>query len=166
MEGFNYNIGKINEMDFDTEYIVEFEDRVKIKSSYKLTANNISKMPSRDMDDLRCKLVEHFYEKLNNNYDELLIRCDIKSNTFQKILNFKGKTNITYKILAKFAIGAGLTLKETKELFALRGFSLYERNKSDYILMCEIVNKGNLIDYDEDMRKYCKKSIISGEDEE
>jgi hypothetical protein len=166
MESIKYDISKINEMDFDTEEFVEFEDRVKVKSSYKLTSDNIRKMPSKDMDDLRCKLVELFYEKLGNDYNELLIRCDIKSNTFQKMINFKGKNNITYKNLAKFAIGASLSLDETIELFALRGFSLYERNKSDYILICEIVNKGNLIDYDEDMKKYCNKSIISGEDED
>lgn len=161
MRKINFEVSKIAEMNFESERIIEFEEREKTKGAYKLTRNDVNKMPSENMDDLRCKLVEHFYEKLDNDYNELLIRCDLKANTFQKILNFKGKTNITYKTLAKFSVGAGLTLNETKELFALRGFALNERNRADYILMCEITNRGNLMDYDEDMRTYCKQNIIS-----
>ena len=138
MEELKYVIENINGMTFESEDIIEFED-------------------------LRCKLSEYFCDKLNGDYNELLIRCDLKANTFQKILNFKGKNNITYKTLAKFAIGLGLTLEETKELFALRGFGLNEKNKADYILICEIVNKGNLIDYADDMKEYCKQNIISDE---
>ena len=30
--------------------------------------------------------------------------------------------------------------------------------------ICEIVNKGNLIDYADDMKEYCKQNIISDEE--
>ena len=164
MEELKYVIENINGMTFESEDIIEFAERENnIKGAYKLTEKDLRKMPSGYFDDLRCKLSEYFCDKLNGDYNELLIRCDLKANTFQKILNFKGKNNITYKTLAKFAIGLGLTLEETKELFALRGFALNEKNKADYILICEIVNKGNLIDYADDMKEYCKQNIISDE---
>ena len=165
MEELKYKIENINSIVFESEDIIEFEEREQyIKSAYKLTDKDVRKMPSGYFDDLRCKISEYFCDKLNGDYNELLIRCDLKANTFQKILNFKGKNNITYKTLAKFAIGLGLTLEETKELFALRGFVLNEKNKADYILICEIVNNGNLIDYADDMKEFCKQNIISDDE--
>ena len=83
MEELKYVIENINGMTFESEDIIEFTERENnIKGAYKLTEKDLRKMPSGYFDDLRCKLSEYFCDKLNGDYNELLIRCDLKAKIF------------------------------------------------------------------------------------
>lgn len=155
------DINKISTMTFDNVDEPKIEEN-NMKSSYRLTDEDIAGMPddTRDIDTLRCLLAEYF-ERFENGYNELEWKCDIKRDTFQRVLKHKNGINITYTLLAKFCLGAGLAEDETVELFALNGHILNEKSQYDYIFLCEIRNKGSVEDFDEDLRKKGYKSILS-----
>ncbi len=161
---FEYNIDLIDTLEFETteEYV---QPENNIRSSYFLTDADISDMPddTRDIDTLRIRLSEYF-ERFKNGYSELEIKCDIKRDTFQRVLKFKNGINITYQLLAKFCIGAQLSVEETIELFELNGIFLNKKSRYDYLLLCEINRKGTIDDYDNDLKKYGYKSILSNPD--
>lgn len=133
--------------------------------SHRLTEQDIGEMPddTKDLDALRVRLYDLFHEKLGG-YAQLEVNCDIKRNTFQKMLRFSNGRDIKYKSLAKFCIGAGVTEAEAKELFLLMGHELNERNRCDYILLHELRNYGTLEDYDADMIAYGYGTVISKAD--
>jgi N-acetylglucosamine kinase-like BadF-type ATPase len=108
---------------------------------------------------LECLL----HEKLGG-YGKLELLCDIKRDTFQKTIRFKGGRNINYVFLAKFSIGAKLSEAEARELFLLMGHELSERSRCDYLLLCELRNGGTLEDYDSDMVRYGYGTVLSKAD--
>ena len=134
-------------------------------SSHRLTEKDLSGMPddTKDLDALKVRLYDLFKEKLGV-YAKLESECDIKTDTFQKMLRFKNGRNINYTVLAKFSIGAGLSEEECCELFSLLGHELSERNRCDYILLHELRNHGTLEDYDADMVRFGYGSVISKTD--
>ena len=54
-----------------------------------------------------------------NNFAQMEVRCDIKENTMRSYIN--GRRNIPIYAVAKFCIGAKLSIETTKELFKLCG---------------------------------------------
>ena len=118
---------------------------------------------TKDLDALKVRLYDLLKEKLGG-YAQLEVNCDIKTDTFQKMLRFKNGRNINYTVLAKFSIGAGLTVGEASELFLLMGHELSERNRCDYILLHELRSHGTLEDYDADMIRFGYGSVISKAD--
>ena len=159
-----YNIDIIDSIEFETteEYV---QPENNMRSSYFLTDADIAGMPddTRDIDTLRIRLSEYF-ERFKNGYSELEVKCDIKRDTFQRVLKLKNGINITYQLLAKFCIGAQLSVNETMELFELNGIFLNKKSRYDYILLGEINRNGTIDDYDNDLKKYGYKSILSNPD--
>jgi hypothetical protein len=133
--------------------------------SHRLTDRDLAGMPddTKDLDALKVRLYDLLQEKLGG-YAKLEVNCDIKTDTFQKVIRFKNGRNVTYTFLAKFSIGAGLTEEEARELFLLLGHDLNERNRCDYILLHELRNRGSLEDYDADMIQFGYGSVISKAD--
>ncbi len=133
--------------------------------THRLTDQDLAGMPddTKDLDALRVRLYDLFHEKLGG-YAQLEVKCDIKRDTFQKMLRFSHGRNVKYTHLAKFCIGAGLTAEEARELFLLMGHELSERNRCDYILLHELRNHGTLEDYDADMVEFGYGSVISKAD--
>lgn len=133
--------------------------------SHRLTDRDLADMPddTKDLDALKVRLYDLFHEKLGG-YAQLEVKCDIKRDTFQKMLRFSNGRNINYTHLAKFCIGASLTEGEARELFLLMGHDLNERNRCDYILLHELRNHGSLEDYDADMIQFGYGSVISKAD--
>ncbi len=137
--------------------------------SHRLTDQDLADMPddTKDLDALKVRLYDLVREKLGG-YAQLEVNCDIKTDTFQKLIRFSNKKNskrnINYTMLAKFSIGAGLSEEEARELFLLMGHELNERNRCDYILLHELRNHGDLLDYDADMVKFGYGSVISKAD--
>lgn len=105
MNSDTYNIDLIDSMIFETTDEPDWSDD-NMKSSYRLTDNDIADMPddTRDIDALRCLLSEYF-DRFKNGYSELELKCDIKRDTFQRVLKLKNGINITYTLLAKFCYG-------------------------------------------------------------
>jgi len=165
METAKYNLDKIKTMIFESEDIPCFEPAIKKRSACRLTDANIAAMPGtkeEDIKTLRKKISNLFYERINGNFDKLEAFCDIKKNTYQKMMREQSGRNITYKQLAKFCIGLKISIGLTKELFDLMGHTLSETNRADFILLCEIANKGSINDYRDNMLKYCSIDILSG----
>ena len=134
-------------------------------SSFRLTASDIANMPddTKDIDELKIRLSDLFYERLGS-YGKLEAFCDIKQDTFSKAVRLKNGRNITYTFLAKFCVGAGLTVDEAKELFLLMGYELNPRNRMDYILLCELKNEGDISEYNADLISCGYPSILSDAD--
>lgn len=131
-----------------------------------MTSEDYNNMPNEktDIDALRSELSEIFYEKFKN-YAQFETRCDIKRDTFQKILKYKGGRNITYTTLAKFVVGAGLSVDKAIELFELGGYIVNPDKKLyDYILICALKNGSNLDEFDSDLRQEGCQSIFSKAD--
>ena len=135
------------------------------KTSCRLSQKDMAGMPddTKNLDALKVRLYDLLHEKLGG-YSKLELYCDIKPDTFQKYIRFKNGRGISYTFLAKFCIGAKLTEQEARELFSLMGHILNERNRCDYILLCELNNHGTLEDYDEDMIQFGYGSVISKAD--
>jgi hypothetical protein len=133
--------------------------------SHRLTDRDLAGIPddTKDLDALKVRLYDLLQEKLGG-YTKLEVKCDIKTDTFQKVIRFKNGRNVTYTFLAKFSIGAELTEEEARELFLLMGHELNERNRCDYILLHELRNHGTLEDYDADMIQFGYGSVISKAD--
>ena len=133
--------------------------------SFRLTGAQMAAMPTetKDIGTLRRRLAELFYTHFSN-YAQLESMCDIKPDTFQKVLRFKNGRNVTYQLLAKFCVGAQLSEGEAKELFNLMGHDLREQNRYDYILLCELRNHCDICEYDEDLQSFGYSSIFSKAD--
>lgn len=158
-----YDKESIASMDFESSEPADLWER-KESSSYYLTAAEIAGMPESDdkrIVDLRKKLSDYFAEKFGFNYSRLETDCDIKTNTFQKAIRFRNGRNITYSLLAKFCVGAKLTVDEAEELFMMMGYQLNDKNRSDYILKCEFSKHCDITEYDSDLKKYGLKGILS-----
>lgn len=156
-----FDIKLIDSLSFEIIGEPEFVVDNGLKSSFKLTDADITGMPddTRDIDTLRCLLSDYF-ERFSG-YAELEWKCDIKRDTFQRVLKHKNGINITYTLLAKFCVGAGLTEDETKELFELNGIILNPKSRYDYILLCEVGGKGTIEDYNNALEKYNYKGVLS-----
>jgi hypothetical protein len=104
-----YDINKVADMTFESNEIPQFFDD-DYAFAGRLTAQDIANMPdeTKDIGKLKRRLSEIFNIKLNNNYAKLEADCDIKRDTFQKVLRAKNGRNITYTLLAKFCVGAKL----------------------------------------------------------
>lgn len=150
---------------FESDEMPEFGNEKAI-CAHRLSAKNLAKMPddTKDLDQLKIRLYDLFYEKLGRSYAKLEVQCDIKRNTFQKMVRLQGGRNITYSNLAKFCIGAKLSTDEAIELFSLMGHHLNEKSRCDYILIHELKNGGTLEDYDGDMIFYGYGSVLSEQD--
>ena len=128
--------------DFESVEIPDLWADGQEKRSFRLTGAQMAAMPSekKDIGVLRCRLAELFDTHFSS-YAQLESMCDIKPDTFQKVLRFKNGRNVTYQLLAKFCVGAQLSEGEAKELFALMGHDLRENSRYDYILLCELRNR-------------------------
>jgi len=167
METLEFSIDLIDKIKFESTEIFEIDAVSKEKSFYFLTKSDMNGIPANSTDEdlinLRIKLSELFSTKFSG-YPMLEQKCDIKRDTFQKILRFKTGRNMTTHMLAKFAVGAELSIEEANGLFELLGHPLNSRNRFDYILMCELKNKCDITEFDSDLRKYGYKSIFSKAD--
>ena len=136
------------------------------RGAYRLSNSDIASMPEKteDSSELRRKLALLFHERLHENYDQLEAKCDIKRDTFQKMLRHKNGRSITYPMLAKFCIGACLSKAEAEELFQLTGHPLNEKVPCDYILLCTLKNRDDINDFDLDLQKYGYDSVLSKPD--
>lgn len=164
-ENIIYNLQQIDTIKFESTEMTDFFADTQ-KGAYRLTVADIAGMPkdTLDIDGLRKKLSDFFVQRLNCNYNMLEARCDIKRDTFQKVLRFKNGRSITYELLAKFCVGVGVSQEEAKELFAMMGHNLSPLNRADYILLCELNNHGDIVEFDEDLRCFGYKSILSKAD--
>lgn len=162
---FEYDINKVADMTFESNEIPQFFDDDYAFAS-RLTAQDIANMPdeTKDIGKLKRRLSEIFNIKLNNNYAKLEADCDIKRDTFQKVLRAKNGRNITYTLLAKFCVGAKLSEQEARELFLLMGHELSSKNRCDYILICELKNGSDILGFDADLKKYGISGILSETD--
>ena len=159
----DYDLTKISEMVFESLEPVDLWAQSE-KPSYMLTPAELAGMPEspgKQIERLRVRLAGYFAEKFDCNYSTLQIECDLKPDTFQKVLRFRNGRNVTYPFLAKFCVGAGLTVEEAEELFLLMGHQLTEKNLSDYILMCVLSKHDDIMEYDADMRAQGLKGILS-----
>ena len=160
-----YDINKVADMTFESNEIPQFFDD-DYAFAGRLTAQDIANMPdeTKDSGKLKRRLSEIFNIKLNNNYAKLEADCDIKRDTFQKVLRAKNGRNITYTLLAKFCVGAKLCEQEARELFLLMGHELSSKNRWDYILMCELNNGGDILEFDADLKEHGISGILSETD--
>lgn len=156
-----YSFEKMESIQFKTTCIQEFDDMKNGGASYRLTGKQLSGLPQdfEDMGILRVKLDTYYFERLSGKEKQLEEKCRISSNLFHKYLRTEGGRRITYENLAKFCVGAGLSVKEADELFRYRGRRLDPENKSDYILMCELENGGDFFEYQKDMLKYAQYMV-------
>ena len=159
-----YSLEAIGSMRFESDEPADLWAEENAESSFMITSAQIAGMPEeevRQIEELRRKLAEIFARKFDCSYTQLLSACDIGHSLFQKVLKFQNGRNITYQLLAKFCVGAQLSVAEAEELFLLMGHVLSDTNRSDYILKCELTNHGDIIDFDEDLKRFGLKGIFT-----
>ena len=156
-----YSLDKIRSMQFKTTGILEFDDSRNYGASYRLTNKQLAGLPGNfeDMAELRVKLDDYYYERLGGKEAQLETKCQISANLFHKYLRTRGGRNITVENLAKFCVGAGLSVKEADELFRYRGRRLDDKNLWDYILMCTLENKDDISGFRENMEKHSEYTV-------
>lgn len=161
-----YDISTIQERSFIEMDMPDFFSEKGCLCAGRLTAQDMANMPdiTKDIGTLRRRLSELFALRLNSNYSRLEAECDIKRNTFQKMLRNGNGRNITYPMLAKFCVGAQLSMSEAIDLFLMMGYELSENNRYDYILLCELKNGGDIVEFDKDLKENGCSGILSVED--
>ena len=161
-----YSLDKIKDMKFETEQMPDLFSISSKKSSYRLTDRDLANLPdeTKNITKLRVRLTSLYMEKLKGNGAQLEATCDIKRDTFRKVTSHKNGRSVTYPFLAKFCIGLALSIEEAKELFLLMGHELSHNNRYDYILLCELKNKGTLEEYNNDLLSFGYEGIISKAD--
>lgn len=158
-------IENIKNMIFEHNDIPDFYKNLS-SSAARLTAADLAGMPddTKDIDALRRKLSEYFFTKLNNSYSALESRCDIKKDTFQKILRFRNGRNVTYRQLSKFCVGTKLCEAEARELFSYMGHYLDEHHYlEDHVLLLELKKGNDIHEYNEDLIELGLQSIYSAD---
>lgn len=161
-----FDIKEDKTIKFISSEIPEFPQENNKATSYYMTEEEIRKIPkdTQNVDILRIKLSE-YYRRSFKSYAEFESKCDIKRDTFQKMLKLKNGRNVTYVMLAKFAIGAELSVSEANELFTLMGRTLdYEHYQFDYILKCNLEKKCDIIEFGKDVKEYCNRNIFTEAD--
>ncbi len=157
-----FDLTTIDSESFESNALPNLWEEPQEYSSFRLSSEQIAAMPrDKNVDALRMRLSELFATRLDGYYSKLEARCDIKRDTFQKMLKFSNGRNITYLQLAKFCIGAGLSVQEAKELFGYMGHELSKRIRPDYILLCELTVGGTIDEYGEEMAQYCQINVFS-----
>lgn len=101
---------------------------------------------------------------MNQNYAMLENQCDIKKDTFQKIVRERNGRGISRTMLAKFVVGAKVDMDTADQMFLNFGESLDARNRFDYILMCALRDKDDIDVFNNDLMKYGYPSIFSKPD--
>jgi len=86
--------------------------------------------------------------------------CDIPYNTYKKYMGLK--RTVTRLALAKFAVGLSLSLDDANELFRLQGGELNETNDFDYITIHALMDKDNVMDFQEEVEKYTTVNVRRG----
>ena len=86
--------------------------------------------------------------------------CDIPYNTYKKYMGLK--RTVTRYALAKFAVGLGLSLSDANELFRLQDGELNESNDFDYITIHALMDKDNVLDFQEEVERYTTVNIRRG----
>ena len=158
-----YSLDRIDSMVFESDEPVDLWQN-DAESAYMLTADEIVGMPDdgvRQITELRMRLSELFETKFNASYAQLESACGIGHSSFQKVLRVRNGRNITYNLLAKFCVGARLSVEDARELFLMMGYVLNDKNRSDYILMCELQKHCSIEEYDKDLRAYGLDGILS-----
>ena len=158
-----YDLSRIGEMVFESIEPVDLWAESE-KASYMLTPAELAGMPEspgKQIERLRIRLSDYFAEKFDCNYSKLQCECDLNPETFRKVLSFRNGRNVTYPFLAKFCVGARLTVEEAEELFLWMGHQLTEKNMSDYIIMCVLDKHDDIMEYDADMRAQGLRGILS-----
>ncbi len=159
---YKYDLNELDTLTFVNNDEIEFDNTVE-DSVGRLTDEEISNMPDekRDVSALRCSISSLFHEKFKGNYALVETECDIKENTFRRVLRQKNSRNVTYVFLAKFCVGAKVGIEKAKELFQLMGHELSETNRYDYILLCELKKECDITEYDDDLKKYGFSGVFS-----
>ncbi|MBR1858648.1 MAG: hypothetical protein IJ797_04050 [Selenomonadaceae bacterium] len=110
---------------------------------------NIDKLPPTYEDlkiELRKKFSYIFSTKFNNSYVRVETSCQIKPSTLRKYFN--GEREITIYAVAKFCIGAKLSIEKTYELFKLCGHILAPNDYLfDAIVIDAIKSEDNIYDF-------------------
>ena len=157
-----FDLTTIDSESFESDALPDLWAEPQEHSAFRLSADAIAAMPrDKDVVALRMRLSELFVTRLDEEYSQLEVRCDIKRDTFQKMLRSSNGRNITYLQLAKFCVGVGLSVQEAKELFMFMGHELSKRIRPDYILLCELTAGGTIDEYGEEMEEHCHINVFS-----
>lgn len=158
---------QITEIKFESIDIIETSTYIPPKASYRVSRKDAADIPRTDEEakrELRIMLTTLFALNLNQNYAQLESRCDIKPDTFQKIIRKRNPKGISRTMLAKFVVGAKVDIKTADTLFLYLGHGLDDRNRFDYILMCALRDKDDIEIFNDDLMKYGYPSIFSSPD--
>lgn len=90
------------------------------------------------------KIVEIFIKRYDKNFAKFESDCSISEAIMRKYL--KGTRKITREALAKFCIGARLTIEQSAELFTLQGHSLEPVNQRFDALVLNALQDGDDIE--------------------
>ena len=168
MENYkDYSLDAMENMIFESDEPVDLWGNNDGQSSFMLTQEEFDGMPedeTHQVNELRMRLSEIFATRFDSSYAKLECACGISHSLFQKVLKFRNGRNVTYNLLAKFCIGAKLSVEEAEELFLLMGHMLSDKNRSDYILKCELSRHSDIEEYDRTLRQCGLKSVLSSPD--
>lgn len=132
----------------------------------RLTSEDRRGMPPDNTDIAKLRILLYgYYRERFGSCAMLEARCDIKRDTFQKVIRMQNGRSITWQFIAKFAVGARLSVEQAQELFELMGSPLDPQKKRyDYILLCELKNGATIEEYDKDLITLGYSSIFSKAD--
>lgn len=105
---------------------LEEEDYRKPNRSRMFSSQEMRMLPRTDEEklaDIKIKISDLIREKCGG-YNNLYIKTNINPETMKKAIRLNLNRNIKREMLAKFVVGAGLSLEEANILFALHSYPL------------------------------------------
>lgn len=109
---------------------LEPERQIFYKTSARFTPDALKSLPQKEEDkllELNVKISDLAHDKFDN-LSQMQVKTNINPESFRKAVRLSTKRRITREMLAKFVIGAKLTLSEADELFSLQSYPMDKEN--------------------------------------
>lgn len=139
---------------FDNDGLFLHEEKskglYKMPSDYKLPAT-----PEENNLKLRRKIEEVFENKFNGSKTRVNLECAISESTFKSYL--LGKRRMSREALARFCVGAQISVELANEMFLLHGHGLDNVHNCLDAIVCYCLNHKETLD---EMIKICNDKGI------
>ena len=109
---------------------LELEKQLFHNTSARFSQDALKSLPQKEEEkllELNVRVSDLVHARFEN-YDNMQVKTNINPESFRKAVRVSTKRKISREMLAKFVIGANLTLSEANDLFSLHSYPLDKSN--------------------------------------
>jgi hypothetical protein len=123
------------------------------KASYMIPKGAVLPMGNKEKKAKLAKAMLSIYDEKFENYNQVEAKCYIQQSIMRKCFNCT--RDVSRGLLAKFCVGAGLSVEEADKLFILQGYRLDPENNRLDAVVVDALKCGDGIDiFYEECKEY------------